>query len=513
MKYFFIAICHELLPLEWGGAMKFASIFSTKIIESGLLALLFWLAIGIMIHIWIPHGQDAEYNIAHIENKPLMTRLVHLGYIFAGFTVYHLLGWTGITALQSLSTVSILSFTIGGWAIYNIGKHLYGKLLGWSLSLLSWPLPLLIQQSQGQEYQPFAMSMLVLAWYFWIKYRSLIFTSIAWAVSVLANPSHAFLFASFTAFSLLENEPIKSSIKKSIWLWLLSATLVIVVWGPFYKELLYGSWAVVPTMSKTGLFDTNKLFRSSAYLGYILFTNLYILIFAIPFKKIYKQIRSIYENKPINYFNSRIWLLFIALFLNIVFILVTVGGGKYGRAWSPVLHWLVIILFMGTFKLLADTQKGKITKRWLLVGFVQILIVFFVYAIPFKNKAYDRYDDYQMIAQKYPDIPVATTGFLNILAYEFLENKLHEVNLDYKDQTKDLICKIESGQIDFFILSYGIDFYDRALLKRLLPMYLLKKARINAATADDMLKEKGFKVNIEPLKDVKGGQMYICKKD
>jgi hypothetical protein len=60
-------------------------------------------------------------------------------------------------------------------------------------------------------------------------------------------------------------------------------------------------------------------------------------------------------------------------------------------------------------------------------------------------------------------------------------------------------------------LSYGIYYFDRALIRRFLPRKLVKKARINSYKAEDMLKEKGFKVKIEPLQDIKGGEMFFCK--
>jgi hypothetical protein len=493
--------------------MKLLKINRIEVIDSSLWVLFFWFVIGLIIHIWIPNGQDAEHNIIHLQNKPLMTRLVHFSYIFSAYSIYHLLDFTGITALQSLAIVSILSFSIGGWAIFKIGYKLNGTLFGWLLSLLVWPLPLLVQQAQGQEYQPFAMAMLVLSWYFWINHKSLILTSIAWAVSVLANPSHAFLFASFTSFLLLEKEPVKKVLNRSLRLWLLSAGIVAAVWGPFYEELLFGSWAVVPVLSKTGLFDLNKLFRSGVYLGYAFISNFYIVIFAIPFTKMRKHIGIIFQNKQGSDNRCKVFLWFLSFFLNIVFIFLTVGGGKYGRAWSPVLHWLALFFFIGIFKLVGYSELEKITRRWRWVVIVQLMIVLFVYALPFKKSAYDRYDDYHMIAQKYPNIQVATTGALNIRTYNLIENKLQIVNLDGMDEVDGLKSKLESGQIDSFILSYGIYYFDRAVIRRFLPKKIIEKTHINYYKAEDMLKKKGFKVKIEPLKDTKGGEMYFCKGD
>ena len=125
-----------------------------QILESTLTVLLFWIVIGSIIHIWVPHGQDAGFNIVHVQNGPLIKRLVHFSYIFTGYTIYHLFHWVGITALQALGIVSVLSFTIGGWAIYKIGYHLNGKLFGWALSLLVWPLPFIVLRAQGQDINP-----------------------------------------------------------------------------------------------------------------------------------------------------------------------------------------------------------------------------------------------------------------------------------------------------------------------------------------------------------------------
>ena len=46
---------------------------------SGLAAFLFWLILGITVHVWIPHGRDSVHNVRQAEGGRLVFRLVHFG--------------------------------------------------------------------------------------------------------------------------------------------------------------------------------------------------------------------------------------------------------------------------------------------------------------------------------------------------------------------------------------------------------------------------------------------------
>ncbi len=496
--------------------MTTSAINRKQIIESSFWVLLFWIVIGLLIHIWVPHGQDAHVNIIHVQDGPLMTRLVHLSYIFFGYTIYNLLQWTGITSLHSLAIISIISLAVGGWAIFKIGYNLNGKIFGWSLSLLTWPLPLLIQQAQGQEYQPFALSMLALAWYFWIIHKSLIATAFSWAVSVLANPAHAFLFASFTAFSLLENEPIKDVIKISIKLWLLSATLVVAVLGPFYQEFFFGqTWAVAHT-SRKWTFDFSRYFKSGAYLGYAFLTSFYIIIFALPFKRIIQRIKTITKESSGNVVRNKTFLWILTFILSVFFIYITVGSSTYGRYYSPVIHWLALFCFIGTYKLMDNIETSRIMKRWLWIGTFQLLFVVFVAALPFKLKIYNRYDDYNMLTEKYSHVPIISSGFSNIAHYNNVNKKPLQIirySKKHKEEISDIMGKLDSGQIEFFILSYGIDPFEKTLLKKILPHKLIQKMNVQSSNAKNLFYKDGFNVKLEPLGESKGGEIYLCRSD
>ena len=486
---------------------------SSRILSSGLLVLLFWIIIGSIIHVWVPHGQDAGYNIVHVQNGPLLARLVHFSYIFVGYAIYHLSHWFGITALQSLGIVSVMSFAIGGWAVFKIGYHLNGRILGWAFSLLVWPLPFLVLQAQGQEYQPFATSMMVLSWYFWIVHRSLVLTSFTWAVSVLANPANALLFATFTGFLLLKDLPIKKAILKSVTLWCFAALPVIAFWAPTYKNLLYAQdgWAVAPILSKTSYFSTTRLFKCSAFFLYSVLANYFIVIFGIPLIRIKQRLQSRVQGKAEK--DTFIKVLFLSLtIIAVIFpIFIAMGHARSGRYYTPLLHWLTLFSFLRIYHLMDAHGIQKILNRWLSIGILQLLIVVFLFALPYKYKAYQRYHDYHMIIEKYPHLSTASMGAMNIGLANRVEKRLDLVNFDKEVQVDALKSMLRSEKIDSFILVYNIDSFDKALLKRLLSPKLLRICKAAPHRAEDMLRNKGFKVNLKPLPGAKSGNIYMVK--
>ncbi len=485
----------------------------SKVFESSILVLLFWVLIGALVQVWVPHGQDAGQNILHVQNGPLISRLVHFSYIFLGTAIYKLTHWMGISALQSLGLLSVLSIAVSGWAVFKIGYHLSGRTFGWTLSLLVCPLPLIIAQAQGQEYQPFATSMMILSWYFWIVRKSLIATSIAWAVSVLANPASAFLFATFTGLSLLEDKPLKAIIIKSLKLWSLSSILVIGTWAPFYKVLFFGDsgWAVVPILTSTGVYTnlSHKLYTSFAFFFYAVITNYYFLFFTIlfiPFKDLFVKITRRSDKQA----RTKVFLFLVVILLHL-FSIFSSFDPRYGRYYSPLLIWLALFFFLWLYSLNLPSFP-KMNRHWLFVGILQILFVIIVIALPYKHKAYLRYSDYQMIAEKYSHLQVVETGALIFTNVNKLEKRLRLTRLDVDYEIDKLYNMWETEKIDSFIFVYGIDVFDRALLKRLLPSNVLKKFGINYFQAEEMLNETRFRVKLELLPGIKSGKIYLAKR-
>ena len=486
-----------------------------RIFESGLTAFLFWVIIGIATHVWICHGQDSAHNIMQIEAGHLITRLVHFSYILAGYSIYKIFHWLNITALQALGIVSVLSLGVSGWSIFKIGYHFKGKKLGWALSFLVLPLPLVLGQAQGQEYQPFATAMMALAWYFWIVRNSLLATSIAWATSVLANPANAFLFTSFTSFSLLESRSIKNTLYKSIRLWIISAFIVIAAWGPFYEELLFSkSWAVVPVMSKqASLFSSYRYLKAFSFLLYSLFSNFFIFILAVPFGKIKHRLQYMYNDEINPISREKIIAFVLSILISTSILSIMFGHAAYGRYYTPLLVWLALILLLGIIHVLPKSDFNLVLTRWRWVGVIQLLFVIFVVALPYKYKAYARYSDYHMIADKYSHYVVADTGALRFDRVNKIEKRLKNVyDLDYRNQRDQLRNMFTSGQIDQFIFVYGIDVFDRAILKQVIPKTILKKFHASASEAEDMLKYMGFNVKMEPLGGTLSDNIFLVKR-
>jgi hypothetical protein len=404
----------------------------------------------------------------------------------------------------------VLSLGISGWSIYKIGYHLKGRKLGWSLSFLVLPLPLVLEQAQGQEYQPFATAMMLLAWYCWIVRKSLPATSIAWATSVLANPANALLFTSFTSFSLLESSSIKSALQKSIRVWVFSAFIVIATWGPFYEELLFSkSWAVVPVMSAelSSLFELPK---ALSFLLYSILTNFYIFILAVPFKRIKHRLHNAHINQIDCLSRGRIVSLVLSILVSVSVLSITVGSASHGRYYTPLLEWLALVLLLGIIRLLPNVDIDPLLNRWRRVGVIQLLFVIFVIALPYKYKAYDRYRDYHTIADKYDHYIVANTGSLGFIKINRVEKRLqHVYNLDHRGQVDQLKSLLTSGQIEHFIFVYGIDVADRALLKKILPNGMIRKLGVSFSEAEDMLKHLGFSVKIEPLDGTASDNIFL----
>ena len=382
--------------------------------------------------------------------------------------------------------------------------------LGWTLSFLVLPLPLILEQAQGQEYQPFATAMMLLAWYTWIARKPLLATSLAWTISVLANPANAFLFATFTSFALLEAGSIKKVLQKSIRLWVLSALLVLATWGPFYDQLLFAdSWGVVSVMSDQ-LPSFSKLTKALAFLLYAALVNYLIFSLAVPFKMVGRGLQDALKGRINAMSRHRIGWLVLSILVSISALTFTVGAATHGRYYSPLLVWAALLLLLGISYFHSNRDMGRLFARWRWVGVTQLLFCVFVLALPYKYKAYARYADYFRLSETYAEYVVADTGNLGFKGLNRLENRLqHLYNLDYTQQVNDLRHLLMSGQIDQFILVYGIDVPDRALLKKVLPNEVLKAMRISLGDAGDMLRDRQFNVTMRPLVEFASGNIFL----
>lgn len=482
------------------------------VLVNGLAPLLFWVVVGIAIHVWTPHGQDSAFNINQIEAARLISRLVHFSYILAGYSLFKAFNWLDITALQALGIVSVLSLGISGWSIFRIGYHFKGSKLGWPLSFLVLSLPLVLEQAQGQEYQPFATAMMLLAWYFWIVRKSLPATSIAWATSVLANPANAFLFASFTSFSLLESGSVKGALRESARVWVFSALVVIAVWGPFYDELLFSkSWAVVPVMSE-GLMSPVELLRGPSFLVYSVVTNFYILIFAVPFRRIHQRLQEVKKGQVHRLSQGRVVPIVLSIFVSTSILSFTVGSATHGRYYTPLLLWVALLSLLGIVRFLPNEDVDSVLTRWRWVGVIQLLFVVLAIALPYKYKAYARYRDYSHIADKYQGHAIADSGNLGFTEINAAEKRLqHVYNLDFRPDVDELQSMLTSGRTQHFIFVYGIDVADRAFLKKVLPSGMSGKLGVSSSEAGDFLRHKGFNVKLEPFDDAETENVFLAK--
>ncbi len=483
------------------------------VLVNGLAPFLFWVVVGIAIHVWTPHGQDSSFNINQIEAGRLISRLVHFSYILAGYSILKALQWLDMTALQALGIVSVLSLGISGWSIFRIGYHFKGSKLGWPLSFLVLSLPLVLEQAQGQEYQPFATAMMLLAWYFWIVRKSLPATSIAWATSVLANPANAFLFASFTSFSLLESGSEENVLRASIRVWLLSAVMVIAVWGPFGDELLFSkSWGVVPVMSK-GFFSRVELLRGPSFLAYAVLANFFIFIFAVPFKRIYERLQEVKKSRVNRLPRRRVITAVLLVLMSASILSLTVGSATHGRYYTPLLLWAALLLLLGIVRLLPSADTDSVLTRWRWVGAIQLLFVVLAMALPYKYKAYARYSDYHHIADNYEGYVIANTGSLGFTGINRTEKRLRRVyNLDVRSDVDELRNMMTSGRIQQFILVYGIDVADRALLKKILPEEMTRKLGVSFSRAEDLLEHEGFSVKLEPFDGAESDNVFLARR-
>jgi len=462
----------------------------------------------VTIHVWTPHGQDSQFNISQVENGPLISRLVHFSYILAGYSLYRAFHWLGMTAVQALAIVSVASLAVCGFSVFRIGLYRGGRRLGWALSFLVLPLPLVLEQAQGQEYQPFATAMMLLAWYLWIARKPLLTSSIAWAASVLANPANAFLFPSFFTFSLLESDSVKGALLRSARLWVVSALVVLAVWSPFREELLFSSsWGVVPVMS-AGLFSRLELVRGLAFLAYAGAVNYFIFVFALPLTTIYRRIEELLKRRDERLHPGRLASVGLSILVSVSILSITVGTATHGRYYTPLLLWLALLLLLGIYRLLPRADVRGVLTRWQWVGLAQLLFVVCVLILPYKYKAYARYHDYHMIADEYGGYVVANTGSLSFSRIDSVEHRLQRTyDLDESSgrDVSELRDMVDSGRVERFIFAFGIDVPDRALLKNVLPEGMMRALGVSPGDAEVLLKQKGLNVELHQLNTASEG--------